>query len=284
MTARVLNLKTEKRKKVLGLKEFIVIVISVVLTTLGIKASDTLWNSDNGQQDGPCSQEMVFIPSPNGGFCIDKYESSPGENCPHANPQNQLDSRTNIDYRDCKPVAISGKNPWRFISQSQAVAACSRVGKRLPTGKEWQLAAMGTPDIAGQKTKDDCNVSKNWEAQPGLTGSGKNCVSSFGIYDMVGNLWEWVDGGINDGKYKDTVLPENGYIKAVDDEAMPSATDKNTPDENYYKDYFWIKEKGVRSIARGGYWDNGDDAGVYAVYAVTDSSFAGTGIGFRCVK
>ncbi len=55
-------------------------------------------------------------------------------------------------------------------------------------------------------------------------------------------------------------------------------------DQNFNEDYLWIKKKGVRGIARGGYWANGAEAGVYAMYLVSPTSFAGDGIGFRCVK
>lgn len=271
-----------KKKKIIGLKEIIVVVIAVVLTTLGIKASDGFFgNNDN--DSGPCSVDMAFVTSPTGGFCIDKYEASPGDGCQYDEPSGQQDTRMNLNYKDCAAVSVSGKKPWRNISQNQAVLACAKAGKRLPTGKEWYQAALGTPDPNSDWQSDDCNVKKNWSDNPGPTGSGNKCISSAGVYDMIGNVWEWIDGSIVDGKINDRELPESGYIAGVDSDALPVVTgnDKN-PD--YFNDYFWIKKNGVRTIARGGYWDNGEDAGQYAIYAVPDVSFVGPGVGFRCVK
>ena len=74
------------------------------------------------------------------------------------------------------------------------------------------------------------------------------------------------------------------YIEAVNSEALPSATSQTKANENYGLDYFWLKDKGTRGIARGGYWDNQADAGRYAAYVVGEPSYIGQGIGFRCAK
>lgn len=278
---KIINLK---KKKLIGLKEVIVIIVAVALTTLGIRASDGYFGGDNDKDSGPCSPDMTFVTSPTGGFCIDKYEASPADDCQNSDPANQQDTRVNLNYKECGAVSVPGKKPWRNISQNQAVMACAKAGKRLPTGKEWFQASLGTPDIDTGWQADDCNVKKNWPDNPGPTGSGKNCVSSAGAYDMVGNVWEWIDGSIVDGKSADREMPESGYIAGVDADSLPVKTDKDNKDPNYFNDYFWIKKNGVRAIARGGYWDNGEDAGQYAIYAVPDVSFAGPGVGFRCVK
>ena len=276
-----------KKRKIIGKREIIVMVLAVVLTSVGIKASDSFLEpkeSDLTLSDGKCPMGMVFVNTPTGGFCIDKYEVASGDGCPYANPVNQKESRLNLDYIDCKPKSESGNLPWRFISQNQAAIACAKAGKRLPTNKEWLAAALGTPDIEKGWSKDDCNVASNWDYAPGFGGQGSKCKSAYGAYDMIGNVWEWVDGTAHNGVYEDKILPESGYVEGVDSEALPSATNLNAGDENYYYDYFWIKNKGVRGMARGGYWNNNTDAGQYALYVVSEPSFAGTGVGFRCAK
>jgi formylglycine-generating enzyme required for sulfatase activity len=154
----------------------------------------------------------------------------------------------------------------------------------LPTNKEWQQAALGTADPAGKWGVDDCNVADNWPNNPGRAGSAKNCVSAAGVYDMIGNVWEWVEGNVEDGRFGEHELPAGGYIGGVGEDGMPVATSQEAGDENYYFDYFWVKGIGVKAIARGGYWDNRSDAGQYSAYIVLSPSEIGPGIGFRCVK
>jgi len=281
--AEIINLH---KKKLVGRREIIVMVLAVALTTAGIKASDTLFNSQGGTDgnSGPCPVGMVPIISAQGDFCIDKYEVSVGNTCPYINPANQNETRDNIDASGCLPVVANGVLPWRFVSQNQAAIACAKAGKRLPTNSEWLAAALGTPDRESDWGLDDCQVAGNWGDQPGKTGNGKNCVSAAGVYDMIGNVWEWVDGTVADGSFHDRVLPAEGYVLGADEEAIPSATDNAKGDPNYYNDYFWIKNKGIRGMARGGYWDNKSEAGQYALYVVSEPSFAGVGVGFRCVK
>lgn len=273
------------RRKSGWLKGLVVIVVAVALTTVGIKASDKLFGSKNEQGEGSvCPIGMVFVSSPTGGFCLDKYEASAGAGCVFKNPANQEETRKNSENIDCQAVSSAASTPWRNISQNQAAVVCAKAGKRLPTSEEWVRAALGTPDKSRAWTADDCQVSNNWPEQPGPTGSGKNCVSGSGAYDLIGNAWEWVEGTVADGKIGDAVLPSEGYVKGYDAGGFPTETDQEMGNENYYYDYVWLKKTGIRGIARGGYWGNGAEAGQYSIYMVTEPSYAGTGVGFRCVK
>ena len=272
----------------------ITLIISVSLTTAltslvirGTERTSDLTASLTQPTEGrsaPCPQDMVFVDSENGGFCVDKYENSPGPGCPYQDSQNETESQINLDSPNCLPVSKEISTPWRNVSQSQAALACARAGKRLPSSKEWYQAALDTPDKDSNWNEQDCQVKSNWPSQPGLTGSGKDCVSSAGAYDMIGNVWEWVDGTIFDGQHEGHPLPEQGFVQGVDDEGLAYQTDLQEPAPNYNQDYFWIKQQGTRGIARGGYWGNGSDAGVYSAYLVVPPSFSGTGVGFRCVK
>jgi formylglycine-generating enzyme required for sulfatase activity len=273
------------KKKNGWFKALAVVVTAVALTTVGIKASDNIFGAKNPQGEGSvCPVGMVFISSFEGGFCIDKYEASAGAGCSFKDPANQQETFKNIENPDCQAISDPGAIPWRNISQNQAALLCAKSGKRLPTNQEWLKAALGTPDKARDWNGEDCQVSNNWSAQPGATGSGKKCFSGSGAYDMVGNVWEWVNDTVTDGKIGDTILPGEGYVKGVDDKGLPSATDSELGDANYFYDYVWLKKTGTRGIARGGYWGNGAEAGQYSIYMVTEPSFAGVGVGFRCVK
>jgi formylglycine-generating enzyme required for sulfatase activity len=275
------------KRKYIRLAERLFIVICVIaVTAVIVKAADrriTAGKGDNKNNNG-CPNDMVFVTFPGGGFCIDKYEESAGSGCPNSDPSNQTDTFANIDSSGCKPVSAAGSKAWRNISQNQAALACAKAGKRLPNGKEWLAAALGTPDKATGWNGDDCQVNKNWTGQPGYAGQGINCVSAAGAYDMIGNVWEWIDGTISDGLYQGRKLPEDGYIISVDGDGLPAETNTGNPDQAHYNDFFWVEKSGVRAVARGGYWDNKSDAGQYAVYAVSSLNYYGDGVGFRCAK
>src|SRR5439155_23741349 len=86
-------------------------------------------------------------------------------------------------------VSVAGVLPTACITWFRANQACLLSGKRLVRNKEWQGAAAGTPDPGSTPGGNDCNTASN--AGPANTGSRANCKSSWGTFDMVGNVWEW---------------------------------------------------------------------------------------------
>jgi formylglycine-generating enzyme required for sulfatase activity len=273
------------------LKYFLIIILTSFISSIGIDAADHRSNltqsiigrAINGRAK-LCPDDMVYVSNESKGLCIDKYESSASENCQYASPANQDETQINLNDQGCRPVSVKNAKPWTNISQTQAIIACLKAGKRLPVSEEWYLASLGTPDKNLDWTEEDCQVDGNWEDQPGLTGSAANCYSAVGASDMVGNVWEWVNGEIDNAAYKNNALPRQGYIKAMDISGLPTQTDPANPDNNYNDDYMWIKESGVRGIARGGYWSNQARAGQFSLYLASPSSYTNESVGFRCVK
>lgn len=262
----------------------------IALSTLGINAADNFGNLSNsivGKLLGGssrCPGDMVFVSSDKGGFCVDIYENSAGGKCQFQNPADISQSQSNIDGSGCLPISQSGNAPWVNITQEQAQRICAKAGKRLPTNAEWQAAALGTPDKNDSWTENDCNVASNWSGQPGAAGTGKNCLSFIGAYDMIGNVWEWVDGAIENGTFKGRALPKDGFIQSINpNDDLPAETGP-TPNDSLYRDYFWVKDSKTRGIIRGGYWTSKSDAGQYSAYAVFAPNNFGSTIGFRCVK
>jgi formylglycine-generating enzyme required for sulfatase activity len=269
------------------IKGTLVVVIASVLATLAINAGDNLNNVSGsllgavlGLQEDECPQGMVFVDTSGGGFCVDKYEASPSKECLYGSPNNQGETQSNLEHDGCIPVSKEDATPWRYVAQHQAVQACMKAGKRLPTAEEWYLAAMGTPDSAGEQI---CSIDMPKKASPDRTGEYASCISYAGAYDMVGNVWEWVDETVVDGVYRRTTLPQEGYVAAVGTDGVPTETSDN-PNQSFNDDYFWIQTEGVRGMFRGGYWGLSDRAGLYSAYSVMSPSFVGTGLGFRCVK
>jgi formylglycine-generating enzyme required for sulfatase activity len=269
----------------------VISIFAVGLATLGIDAADhraDISGSIIGRflktDSAPCPADMALVQNDKGGFCIDRFEASAGDACSFPDPSIQSETKSNLDIPDCKPASKENSIPWRNISAVQAQIACAKAGKYLPVSEEWFVAALGTPDKSADWSADDCQVQNNWSSQPGKTGSGKNCVSAAGAYDMVGNVWEWVKGDVKDGALDGTALPEQGYITAVTSGGEPIGTDANDKNENYNADFFWIKRSETRGIMRGGYFGNGEGAGIFSFYAVSPPEFAGSGVGFRCAK
>ena len=87
-------------------------------------------------------------------------------------------------------VSVAGVLPSTCTTWFQAVQACAVSGKRLVRNEEWQRAAAGTPDPGTDNGTTDCNIST--ADHPVNTGSRANCKSSWGVFDMVGNVGEWV--------------------------------------------------------------------------------------------
>ena len=105
--------------------------------------------------------------------------------------------------KDYAPSTFKDSNmPATEISFPQALAYCKAQGKRLPSSTEWQLACRGVEGFPyGYGSSWDPGKARMgrrvWTDGPLSVGSFE--PNAFGIYDMVGNVWEWADNGDADG-------------------------------------------------------------------------------------
>lgn len=269
----------------------VVITVSTLLSTVMMHAtndvpfSETLLGLAFGTKEAGdrsrCPPGMSFVSSSDGSFCIDTYTASAGKNCPNQDPSSRSETGENILTSGCVPVSEPNALPWRYISQTQAQEACQKAGKFLPNGRQWFYASRGTPSEV-PLSSDSCNLSNNWAYSPGPVGSGEDCVSYAGVYDQVGNVWEWVNDTARDGVIDGHTLPDPGYITSVDATSLVLATDPDRPDENYTNDRFWMSPEGTRGVMRGGFYGSGTDGGVYSMHVEMTPDFAGRALGFRC--
>jgi formylglycine-generating enzyme required for sulfatase activity len=122
---------------------------------------------------------------------------SPATSCSPAYPTNFPDDGNWTPVPGASPpspgvyaVSIPRVLPSACITWFQANQACLLSGKRLLTNREWQGAAASTPDPGTDNGTTDCNVGHT--GTPSDTGSRSNCQSAWGVFDMVGNVDEWV--------------------------------------------------------------------------------------------
>lgn len=269
------------KMRLFGVVRFVSITIGVILlTSFSIDATDTFSDSQTALSifakkalESHCPSGMSLVSSPEHTFCIDTYEVSPDQSCIIKEPKSIIDTTHNSADASCVPVSISGRLPWTYVAQPQAIQLCAKVGKRLPTASEWFAASLGTPDSATV-----CNLA----GELGVTGLLADCRSGSGAFDMVGNVWEFVSGDVQARVMAGQSLPEQGYVASVDIAGLAKETTL-IPDPVYNNDYFWSEAEGNYALMRGGFYGSREDGGIYAVHARTEYSFASAAVGFRCV-
>jgi formylglycine-generating enzyme required for sulfatase activity len=157
-------------------------------------------------EPGALPKRRVNLPA----FRIDKYEV------------------TNAQYRQF--VEETGrKAPWGTypaeqadypatgVSWEDANAYCRWAGKRLPAEIEWEKAARGTDGRLypwGDVWRDGiANTSEAGADGPRPVGSYPDGASPYGVEDMAGNVWEWVNDWFSAAQ--DTKVVRGGAWNAI---------------------------------------------------------------------
>jgi prepilin-type N-terminal cleavage/methylation domain-containing protein len=255
-----------------------------------------------------CPNGMVWVPSP-GNFCIDAYEATYSAS--------GVTVASTTCSSDC-PLSQYNQSPWTSVqapapSQTQAITFCQNMGKVLPTDFEWWLASTGTPDpytsaptagtepcqiwnsgawCAYSNRKPDGSVwanDKGWGACTAAikTGTASQCESTVGAYDMVGNVWEWVNDTKNTSDVYssgNTQVPAtNQTIAQINALGVPIASGGTScSGGKCNSDYYWVTSGSLTAGLRSGYWLTGADAGRFALHLTNASGYTGGDIGFRC--
>ena len=136
-------------------------------------------------------------------------------------------------------------HPINCVNWTQAAAYCSAEGWRLPTEAEWEFAARG-----GERYQE-----YSWGNEPP---DGRNCwkqahscrvksypAGAFGLFDMTGNVWEWVS--------------------------------------DYYGPYPWPPASGFSRVYRGGSWSRRFEKWLHTRLRNREAEgFSGSHLGLRC--
>ena len=164
-------------------------------------------------------------------------------------------------------LTVMGKNPSYFkdcplcpvekVIFSQAFNYCARKGKRLPTEAEWEKAARGGTSGTFYWGDD----MADWHAWFGDNSGGRSqpvgqrTPNAYGLFDMAGNVWEWV---------------QDWY------------------DKNYYTNSPVKDPRGARAgkmkVIRGAAWGNGSHQldSSYRDFREPDTRYIN--VGFRCAS
>ncbi len=208
--------------------------------------------------NGLCPPDMATIDDR---FCVDRFEASLVEILPNGE-ERPVSAFETVDGRLVRAVSERGVIPQAYVSGKEAAQACARSGKRLCKPTEWRQACMGpqrkTWGYGDTRERGRCNDHGRsamgvlygpgrdndptyWNMtkmnNPELnqlagtvtkTGEHESCTNDYGVYDMVGNVHEWVDdpkGTFQGGYYLD--VTQNG----------DGCQYKTRAHENWYHDY-----------------------------------------------
>jgi formylglycine-generating enzyme required for sulfatase activity len=140
------------------------------------------------------------------------------------------------DKPEGKGTSLMNKldHPVTHISFNDAEAFCKWAGRRLPTEFEWELAAKGGLNMTQQAfpwgasataPKPSANVGGEEDGFKGTAPVKSFEPNSLGLYNTVGNVWEWTDDTFQHaGKVEKKVVKGGSFIDELSKDGMGGAS------------------------------------------------------------
>jgi formylglycine-generating enzyme required for sulfatase activity len=131
--------------------------------------------------------------------------------------------------------------PVTYVTWDDAQAYAAAIGRRLPTEIEWEYVAAGGHRREPYKLQPEEAAEMTWyggaKKIPKPVGQGE--PNPYGVYDMHGNVWEWVDDLRGNYARKDLRDPGSG----TDNLGCGNVANDNGS-------YAWFLRAAVRSASR----------------------------------
>ena len=177
-----------------------IVVIPAGQFTMGSTAEETThFNASAGLAAQEKPQHSVTIMRP---FALGKYLVTRGEFAAFVaatgHSDNQAWRSPSFAQTDQDPVVrVSYQDAQRYVAWLNQLSGGSAY--RLPSEAEWEYAARaGTTttfywgDTVGKNNANCADCGSRWDGK-GTSPVGSFAANRFGLYDMAGNLWQWVE-------------------------------------------------------------------------------------------
>lgn len=267
--------------------------------------------------EGPCAGHTGTSPSTlaDGSSCPDGYIVVPGSSLYGTRAFCVM----KYEAKNVGGVATSQASgtPWVSITQTAAIStaaaacdSCHLISEAewltiaqnvMSVGSNWSGGSVGSGSMfRGHTDSAPANSLAAAADSDGYNGTGQTAgeqrrtltlTNGEVIWDLAGNVWEWTsattEGGNQPGasgyawrQWNALAVPGSLNPNPYPAYANAAAAGWNSS-QNIGRNYSDSNQTGVRAFLRGGNWDTGSNAGVFALHLNDAPSSSGSGVGFR---